>query len=147
MRILLLPLLAVGTLPALLTGAPVPKPPAKKAPDADLLGTWKIVLQDGEKAEEGQAFVFDGEAVRVSAPCGAGVHTEEHVWTVDRTVTPHRMQWARKGFPNSKLHLLYEVTGDALKVGFYSLTDAQPEPPKSLEIGRGIQVYELRRSK
>lgn len=130
-----------------LLAAPVPKPPAKKAPDPALVGTWKIVLQDGEKAEEGQAFVFDGEIVRVSAPCGAGVHTEENVWTVDNTVTPHRMQWVRKGFPNAKIHSLYEVAGDTLKVGFYSVTDAQPEPPKSLEIGRGIQVYELKRAK
>ena len=143
MRIALVLLLAVGALVA----APVPKPPVRKPADAELVGTWAIVRQDGERAEAGQAFAFDADKVRVSAPQGNGVHTEDHVWTVDKAVTPNRMQWVRKGFPNAKLACLYEVAGDNLKVGFYWLTEAEPDPPKSLEPARGVRVYELRRSK
>ena len=143
MRFAVLLVVAAGSLSA----APVPKPPPQKPADAELIGTWKIVLQDGERAEDGQAFVFDAEKVRVSAPQGNGVHTEDHVWTVDKTVAPGRMQWVRKGFPNAKLACLYEVAGDRLTVGFYWLTDADPDPPKSLEPARGVSVYELRRTK
>ena len=143
MRFAVLLVVAAGSLSA----APVPKPPPKKPADAELIGTSKIVLQDGERAEDGQAFVFDAEKVRVSAPQGNGVHTEDHVWTVDKTVTPNRMQWVRKGFPNAKLACLYEVAGDRLTVGFYWLTEADPDPPKSLEPARGVRVYELRRTK
>ena len=52
MRFAVLLVIAAGSLSA----APVPKPPPKKPADAELIGAWKIVLQNGERAEDGQAF-------------------------------------------------------------------------------------------
>ena len=138
-------LFAVGTLPTVLTGAPVPKELKKQDDAIAVLGTWVAHTLDGKAGRpHTHTFVFepDGKCHTLYAEG----QRSDWTYTLDLTATPKRMQWvaAGNGGRGTAFDCVYEVSGDTFKLAF--LTGNNKNPDK-LEPGGGYTLYEMKREK
>lgn len=143
MRFALALLLAVGSLPAVLTGAPVPKEMKAKKDVDRLVGVWASTApqQDGGWFE----FAADGTLRTWVGP------RREHlaVWTwavVDPNASPKKAKITRTTAPAGQaFDCVYELDGDTLK--FALVMNPEKGVPAKVERHPALQFFETARDK
>lgn len=130
------PLLAVVLTVSLAPAAPVPKAVKKKADKELLVATWK----PANKGTCWFQFSADGTLKTWHDP---NAHSPlDWTWAIEDTERlPKRMKLTRAGGRNESYVCVYELDGDALKIGFV----VGGQVPENVEAGPGVQLYEQTR--
>ena len=136
-------LLALGLVSAA-SAAPVPKD-FKKADDA-IVGTWKAhrLTLHGEAIvnNDMQTLVFDANGKCHSVD--ATGQRLDWTFTLDPKATPKRMKWLSALGRGVAFDCIYELSGDAFKLGFLA---AGKPVPDNVEPGPNVTLYEMTRVK
>lgn len=137
MRLAFALLLAVGSLPAMLTGAPVPKELKKPDDKTAIVGTWLGIGGDQVRF----AFEADG-TLRTwygANPAGAMRWTWE---VTDPKATPKRARINRAENPTAGYDCVYEFTPDGLKFALILSAGTKAEKVEPLS---GLEFHAMTR--